>query len=146
MKKLVRLLLAVAVILCMVGCNGNAVQVKYPSVQEYVAGQGNCKGDVDVASYTALGEAYAIGANANGYAVFQMPEQAFEDFAERFSDGLKLIQKEFRLPDISPGNFAGYQTYGWQVTSGTAEEKKQALFVGQFLDIYENSFVSNESD
>ena len=33
-----------------------------------------------------------------------------------------------------------YKTYGWQVTTGTAEEKEQARFVSSFLDIYNNSF------
>ena len=36
--------------------------------------------------------------------------------------------------------YKSYKTYGWQVTTGTDEEKEQARFVSSFLDIYENSF------
>ena len=37
-------------------------------------------------------------------------------------------------------DFGSYKTYGWQVTTGTQEEREQALFVTGFMDIYENSF------
>ncbi|MGL5066303.1 MAG: hypothetical protein ACRC6T_00545 [Sarcina sp.] len=37
-------------------------------------------------------------------------------------------------------NYKSYGTYGWQVNSGTQEEKEQAKFISSFIDIYENSF------
>ena len=40
--------------------------------------------------------------------------------------------------------YKSYKTYGWQVTTGTDEEKEQAIFITSFLDIYENSF-NNEN-
>lgn len=45
-----------------------------------------------------------------------------------------------KLGPITPRNFYDYMTYGWQVNTGTEESKKQAAFVTQVLDIYENSY------
>ena len=57
-----------------------------------------------------------------------------------YAQGIALIQKEFKLPPLCNFTFRRYLTYGWQVTTGTAEEQEQAFFVSQFMDVYENSF------
>ena len=55
-----------------------------------------------------------------------------------------VCQDLARFPEIGTARpdftYKNYKTYGWQVTTGTAEEKKQARFVSSFLDIYNNSF------
>ncbi len=123
------------------GCSASP-GIVHPWVQEYEPGQGNVKGNVDVDKYTALGSSFAIGADAEGYAVFKDPQAAFEGLKENCGQGLALIQEEFVLGPIRKNDYAGYKIYGWQVTTGSQEEKAQARFVSSFLDIYENSFES----
>lgn len=121
------------------GCTASPGIVN-PWVQEYMPGQGNVKGCVDVDKYTALSPSFAIGADAEGYAVFKDPEAALRELEENYGEGLALIQKEFGLESICMDEYVGYKLYGWQVSTGTEEEKAQARFVSSFLDIYENSF------
>lgn len=59
---------------------------------------------------------------------------------ELYAEGIKVIKKEFRLSNLNQRNYTEYKTFGWQVTSGSEDEKEQARFVSGFLDIYENSF------
>ena len=59
---------------------------------------------------------------------------------ENGSSKKKLIQKEFNLLPLTNFNYKSYKIYGWQVTTGTNEEKEQSRFVSSFMDIYENSF------
>ena len=108
--------------------------------QEYVVGAPNIQGDVDTEYFTKISDHFAIGANAYGYAVFKNPDAAFEELKKNYSLGIDLIQNEFNLDPLSKDNYDAYGTYGWQVTSGTNEEQKQADFVSGFMDIYENSF------
>lgn len=65
---------------------------------------------------------------------------AYDALLENYSEGLKLIQEEFNLGDVSLDNYQEYKTYGWQVTTGTEDAQEQAHFVASFFDIYENSF------
>ena len=115
--------------------------IQYPSVQEYVAGQGNIKGNVPVEEYISISEDFAIGANKHGYAVFKDPEKALAKLFELYSDGINLIQTAHDLEPLSVDNCGDYKIYGSQVTTGTEEEQQQAIFVAKFLDIYENSYV-----
>lgn len=108
--------------------------------QEYIPGTGNVKGNVDTAYFSDLSENFSIGANANGYAVFKNPEEAFKELKKDYPLGIKLIRKEFNLGPLSQSNYTIYGIYGWQVITGTDEEKEQAAFVSGFMDIYENSF------
>ncbi len=152
MKKLIALILSLVSVLSLVGCGqsennspNNSPTIKYPSVQEYVAGQGNIKGNVPVEEYTSISEAFAIGADKDGYAVFKDPENALVKLLELYSDGINLIQTEFDLEPLSHDTYDAYKEYGWQITAfgtqGTAEEREQVVFVEKFIDIYENSFV-----
>jgi len=118
----------------------NSPTIQYPSVQEYVMGQGNIKGNVPVSEYTSISEDFAIGADKDGYAVFKDPNKAFTKLTELYVDGINLIQTEFDLEPLTEQNYEWYKTYGAQVTAGTPEQQEQARFVGKFLDIYENSF------
>ncbi|MGP1515981.1 MAG: hypothetical protein ACTTJH_08540, partial [Bacteroidales bacterium] len=98
------------------------------------------RGSVDIEKYVTISKDFEIGANKDGYAVFKNPEKAFDKLFELYADGIKLIQKEFDLEPLSADNYDWYKIYGAQVENGTDEEKSQAKFISQFIDIYENSF------
>ena len=136
MKKVCSLLLLLALILSLMGCS----MIKHPYVQEYVAGQGNCRGNVNTADFLERDERFAIGATKDGVAVFKDPQAAFQALLETCSDGLALIQTEMDLEPVSQKNYSMYKMYGAQVTTGSEEEQAQARFVSGFFDIYENSF------
>lgn len=136
MKKFFKIL---ALILILTACTSQG-EVKNPASQEYVAGIGNIKCDVDVEKYLKIDQRFEIGADKDGMAVFKDPHKAYLALTEKYSDGISLIQKEFDLEDLSETFYEDYKTYGWQVETGTEEEKDQAKFVSGFFDIYENSF------
>ena len=136
--------MALVCVLGLVGCGqskNNSPTIQYPSVQEYVAGQGNIKGNVPVAEYISISEDFAIGANKDGYAVFKDPEKALAKLLELYSDGINLIQTTHNLEQLSVDSCGDYKIYGSQITTGTEEKQQQAIFVGKFLDIYENSYI-----
>lgn len=108
--------------------------------QEYVAGTGNIRGDVNIKKYEDISSDFAIGANKYGWAVFKNPKKAWERLLKNYDKGIELIRREYNLAPLNATNYNIYGAYGWQVTTGTDEEKKQASFVTQFMDIYENSF------
>lgn len=108
--------------------------------QEYIIGESNIIGTVNVDRFKERSIDFDIGANKYGYAVFKNPEQAFKTLKKDYDKGIKLIQKEFNLLPLNNFTYKDYKTYGWQVTTGTEEEKEQARFVTSFMDIYEDSF------
>lgn len=112
--------------------------LKYSQI--YVAGEGNIKGNVNINKFGKINIDFDIGANKYGTAVFKNPNKALKTLKKNYSKGIKLIQKEFNLLPLTNFNYKSYKTYGWQVTTGTEEEKEQARFVSSFMDIYENSF------
>ena len=112
--------------------------LKYSQI--YISGDENIKGNVNVNKFGKINIDFDIGANKYGYAVFKNPNKAFKRLKKDYSKGIKLIQKEFNLLPLNNFTYKKYKTYGWQVTTGTAEEKEQATFVSSFMDIYENSF------
>lgn len=112
--------------------------LKYSQI--YISGEENIKGDVDINEFGKINIDFDIGANKYGVAVFKNPKKAFERLKKDYAKGLKLIKDEFHLMPISNFTYKSYQTYGWQVTKGSKEAKKEARFVTKFLDIYENSF------
>ena len=119
-------------------CPIMSVDLKYS--QEYVNGEPNIKGDVNVEGYKNIHIDFDIGANKYGTAVFKDPNKALKRLKKDYSKGLKLIQNEYNLLPLNSFNFKTYETYGWQVTTGSDEERAQALFVTSFMDIYDNSF------
>lgn len=108
--------------------------------QIYISETGNIKGNVDVNRFGKINIDFDIGANKYGYAVFKNPNKAFKRLKKDYFKGIKLIQKEFNLLPLTNFTYKKYKTYGWQVTTGTDDEREQARFVASFLDIYENSF------
>lgn len=145
-----KLTIAILLILLIIvlTASGKAVLVKYGYVaddnlkysQIYISGEGNIKGSVDIIEFGKINIDFDIGANKYGNAVFKNPDKALKTLKKDYSKGIKLIQKEFNLLPLTSLNYRSYQVYGWQVTSGTDEEKEQARFVSAFMDIYENSF------
>lgn len=108
--------------------------------QLYISEESNIKGNVDINKFGKTNIDFDIGANKYGYAVFKNPNKALRTLKKDYSKGIKLIQKEFNLLPLTNFNYKTYKTYGWQVTTGTDEEKEQARFISSFMDIYENSF------
>ncbi|MEG0368154.1 MAG: helix-turn-helix transcriptional regulator, partial [Coprobacillus sp.] len=136
---------ALAIIVCrFVLIEGGAiVDPSLACTQVYIAGEGNIKGEVDVDYFGKIDLALDIGANQFGYAVFKNPQKAMDYLKTNYAQGINAIQKEYKL--LFPLNNFTYQQYGiygWQLTTGTEEEMKQASFVSSFIDIYENSFNS----
>ena len=117
-------------------------QLKYS--KEYVTGKDNIKGDVDVEKFEDVSEDFEIGANELGYAVFKNPDKAMSTLKEKYLSAINLIKDEFNLKELSNDTITEYKNYGDQLTKGTKEEKKQAAFVSEFLDIYENSFKNEK--
>ncbi len=136
MKKLISAMLLLALLASIAACN----IIKNPAVKEYVPGQGNIKGNVDVSKFTEADPRFEIGATFSGEAVFKDPYEAYSALVEKYSEGISLIQTEFDLQPLTRSNYDMYKQYGSQVTTGTAEQQKQAMFVSGFLDIYENSY------
>ena len=62
-KKMIAMVLCLVLILSLAGCGG----IKHPSVQEYAAGQGNIRGNVDTDAYYERDERFEIGATKEGY-------------------------------------------------------------------------------
>ena len=144
MKKYITFILSLVWVLGLLSCGlseNNSPSIQYPYVQEYIAGQGNIKGNVPVEAYISISEDFAIGADKDGYAVFKNPEKALATLLELYSDGINLIQVTFDLEPLSEENYNWYKVYGLQITTGTTKEQEQAIFVGKFFDIYENSYV-----
>ena len=136
MKKIFKIL---ALILILAACSSQG-KVKNPATQEYIVGTGNIKGNVDVEKYLKIDQRFQIGADKNGMAVFKDPHKAYQALIEKYSDGIRLIQKEFDLEDLRESAYQADKIYGGQVETGTEDEKSQARFVSGFFDIYENSF------
>lgn len=117
--------------------------VKNPAVGEYIPGAEGIQGNVDTDYFTSVSPDFAIGAGADGVAVFKDPKAAFETFRSLYENELGELRREFGLPAFSQKTYASYKIYGFQYT-GT--DGKRFRFVSDFLDIYENSFTSPRRD
>ncbi len=120
--------------------NGYLIDNNLKYSQIYIPKENNIKGNTDINSFGKKNIDFDIGANKYGYAVFKNPNKALKRLKKDYSKGIKLIQKEFNLLPLNNFTYKDYKIYGWQVTTGTEEAKKQARFVSSFMDIYENSF------
>ena len=140
MKKSEMAILSVLVLAAVFVFNGKINRVTNPCVQDYIAGQGNIKGNVNVEDYYERDERFAIGAGEDGNAVLKDPRKTFSALPEHDPEGISVIRKEIPERQLSKLNYPSYQTYGWQTTSGSEEARQQARFVSSFFDIYENSF------
>ena len=100
-------IVAMQIVICTLfifgGC-GNDEKIEYPYTQEYEVGQGNIKGNVDIASFIAIDESFEIGANKDGYAVFKSPENAFEILLEKYDMGIRHKKKKFKWETVTQNN------------------------------------------
>lgn len=114
--------------------------VMHPATQAYIIGSGNCQGQVNTESFLEISDAFAIGADEDGRAVFKNPAKALFVLRLKYGKGLWAIQREFVLLPLTPLTYHSYGMYGWQITKGSEAAKEQARFISSFMDIYENSF------
>ena len=77
MKKSELAILSVLILAAVFVFSGKINKVTNPCVQDYVAGQGNIRGNVNVEDYYERDARFAIGAGEDGYAVFKDPGEAF---------------------------------------------------------------------
>ena len=91
MKKSKLAILSVLILAAVFVFNGKINKVTNPCVQDYVAGQGNIRGNVNVEDYYERDARFAIGAGEDGYAVFKDPGEAFAALREHYPEGLSLI-------------------------------------------------------
>ena len=117
--------------------------IRNPWVRDYIPGGDGILGSVDPEQYESISEAFAIGADRYGRAVFKDPHKAFDTLKVLYTEGIALIQEQNDLAPITPKNYSAYKKFGWQITSGPEEAQQQAKFVSKFLDIYENSFTKD---
>lgn len=117
--------------------------VKNPAVGEYIPGAEGMQGNVDTDYFTSVSPDFAIGAGADGKAVFKNPKAAFETFRSLYENELGELRREFGLPAFSQKTYASYKIYGWQYTGS---DGKRFRFISSFLDIYENSFIRPSRD
>lgn len=139
----VLLLLAAATVVCsrpLLIKNGVVMDDDLKYSQQYVVGEGNIVGDVDTDYFLEKSPDFEIGANIYGYAVFKKPAKAMKRLKQDYAEGIALIQQEFDLRPLNCHTYHFYGNYGWQVTGGSEEARRQAAFVSAFMDIYENSF------
>jgi hypothetical protein len=108
---------------------------------EYVA-QGQ-EETVDVQYFEMHGEAFAIGANSQGKAVFKDPEAALEALKTDYQTGVNLIKDEFKLAELTDKSYKEYLKKGKKVSGGSENARKQAEFVVDFLEVYDNSFADD---
>lgn len=133
-------LIFVIVVLCIIYLNGFIINPLMISIKEYEPYKDNIVGNVNTEVFLNVSEDFEIGANMYGYAVFKNPAKAMATLKKEYKDGIQLIQSEFHLLPLTQLNYESYKNYGWQVNTGSKEERSQASFVSSFLDIYENSY------
>lgn len=119
---------------------GFAIDDNLRYTQSYDVSKENIKGEVNTKYFEEMHIDFEVGANKYGIAVFKNPESAYKRIKKEYKSGIKLIQKEYKLPPFNNFTYDLYGKYGWQVTTGTEEELEQAHFITSFADIYKNSF------
>ena len=97
-------------------------------------------GRMPTSSVTPGQDPYATTIGLHGKEVFVDPSAALSQALIDYADGFAAIRREFKLFPINRFNFRKYKNYGWQLTTGSEEERQQGWQITQFLDIYENSF------
>lgn len=114
--------------------------IEKPYTQEYIIGDSNIKGNVNVKNYTDISSDFDIGANEDGYPVFKDPHQALETLKVIYDDILVKIQDDNNLEELSYDTYEKYIKYSGSFTFSSFDDTENAIFVNQFLDIYANSF------
>lgn len=146
MKRLRLLVFTMMCLFVLVSCSKKP-EILNPYTQEYIAGQGNIKGQVNVERHLHRSEYFDIGATKDGWAVFKDPEKAFTTFKELYSDELEHMKYEFDLMEISEKHYEPYLQYSsYSNTCISGDYCEDAYYIGSFLDIYENSYKAEYSN
>ena len=138
----VLLLLAVATVICsrpLLIKNGFVMDDDLKYSQQYVVGEGNTVGSVDTDWFLEKSLDFEIGANKYGVAVFKDPKKAMRRLKKDYKKGLWQIRLECGMIPLTDFTYWFYKNNGWQV-GGSEEASRQASFVTDFMNIYENSF------
>ncbi len=138
----VLLLLAAATVVCsrpLLIKNGFVMDDDLKYSQQYVVGEGNIVGDVDTDWFLEKSLDFEIGANKYGVAVFKDPKKAMRRLKKDYKKGLWQIRLECGMIPLTDFTYWFYKNNGWQV-GGSEEASRQASFVTDFMNIYENSF------
>lgn len=87
-------------------------------------------------------DAYKMGINNSEKVIFVNPQKAFSQLKKDYSMGIKAIRREFKL--LFPLTLWTWERYGILSShiNGDVDEEifVQALTIGSFFDVYENSF------
>lgn len=97
-------------------------------------------GRIPTSSGTPGQNPYAQTMGPQGKRVYVDPAFAFTQARIDYAEGFAAIRREFRLLPVNKYNYKKYMTFGWQLTQGSDDEKRQAREISSFLDIYENCF------
>ena len=109
-----------------------------PCVQDYIAGQGNIKGNVNVEDYYERDERFAIGAGEDGCRRFQGSRQGFPRCAKTIRKAFRSFERSF----ICSRAFKAQLPLLQNLTGGpqAARKRRANRPSSSFFDIYENSF------
>ena len=116
--------------------NGYVPALDRMYIKEYGTGT---VGDVDTDGFLEKSLDFEIGANKYGVAVFKDPKKAMRRLKKDYQKGLWRIRLECGMIPLTDFTYWFYRNNGWQV-GGSEEARRQAAFVSEFMDIYENSF------
>lgn len=141
-KKLIIIyIVLIVIIITLIYKQNNILVIKNTCVEKYVIGNKNIKGNVDIAKFESISKDFKICANKDGYAVFENPNKAFRTLKNKYKSGIKIINKQYHIGYLNTSNYNKYKIYGSQVVYETSDRQViEALFISEFLDIYENSF------
>ena len=96
-------------------------------------------GGVDTDWFLEKSLDFEIGANKYGVAVFKDPKKAMRRLKKDYKKGLWRIRLEHGMLPLTNFTYWFYKNNGCQV-GGSEEARRQAAFVSEFMDIYDNSF------
>lgn len=108
-------------------------KVSHPSVKEYIPGDEGIIGNVDVDYFLNHGEAFSIGANEEGWAVFVDPELALRELQRQYRWELLSLHLFHFKPRFASTTWRFYQS------SELAGDSRYS-FISEFIDIYKHSF------
>ena len=121
MKKSELAILSVLILAAVFVFNGKINKVTNPCVQDYVAGQGNIRGNVNVEDYYERDARFAIGAGEDGYAVFKDPGEAFAALREHFAHPKRVpsaLAFKAQLPLLPNLRLASHDRLGGSAPAG----------------------------
>ena len=142
-KKLIISICVLFGILFLVNSFRNFIARPHPKYSKIVVGKtvaSNGETGEMVAKSFGESENYKAGVNCVGKPIFQNPHKALEQLKKDYKDAIKEIKTQLDLKPLTKHYWEAYGTYGWQVITEDKNLRSKCMRVGQFFDIYENSF------